>query len=107
MAITTSARLLHDQTATVRIGRIHLNPDADEVSWLGASICLAPKLSQDLTQPIRALRLERGTSVRLMELNVRETLKVSDRVEVVKARRMARDARPGQLREILALMELY
>jgi branched-chain amino acid transport system ATP-binding protein len=71
------------------------------------SIGLAPKLFQDLMQPIRALQLERGMSILLVEQNVREALKISDRVVVMKAGKMVREAKPEELRENSALMELY
>lgn len=71
------------------------------------SIGLAPKLFQDLMQPIRALQQERGMSILLVEQNVREALKVSDRVVVMKAGRMVREALPEDLKENAALMELY
>lgn len=71
------------------------------------SIGLAPKLFQDLMQPIRALQQERGMSILLVEQNVREALKVSDRVVVMKAGRMVREALPEELRDNAALMELY
>ena len=71
------------------------------------SIGLAPKLFQDLMQPIRALQQERRMSILLVEQNVREALKVSDRVVVMKAGRMVREALPDELRENSALMELY
>ncbi|MBL8383368.1 MAG: ABC transporter ATP-binding protein [Burkholderiales bacterium] len=71
------------------------------------SIGLAPKLFQDLMQPIRALQRERGMSILLVEQNVREALKVSDRVAVMKAGRMVREALPDELRDNAALMELY
>ncbi len=71
------------------------------------SIGLAPKLFQDLMQPIRALQQERGMSILLVEQNVREALKVSDRVVVMKAGRIVREALPGELKDNAALMELY
>jgi branched-chain amino acid transport system ATP-binding protein len=71
------------------------------------SIGLAPKLFQDLMQPIRALQRERGMSILLVEQNVREALKVSDRVVVMKAGRIVREALPEELRDNAALMELY
>ena len=71
------------------------------------SIGLAPKLFQDLMQPIRALQQARGMSILLVEQNVREALKVSDRVVVMKAGRMVRKALPGELKDNAALMELY
>jgi branched-chain amino acid transport system ATP-binding protein len=71
------------------------------------SIGLAPKLFQDLMAPIRALQQERGMSILLVEQNVREALKVSDRVVVMKAGRLVREALPGELADNAALMELY
>ncbi len=71
------------------------------------SIGLAPKLFQDLMQPIRALQQERGMSILLVEQNVREALKVSDRVIVMKAGRIVREALPAELADNAALMELY
>lgn len=71
------------------------------------SIGLAPKLFQDLMQPIRALQQERGMSILLVEQNVREALKVSDRVVVMKAGRMVREALPAELSDNAALMDLY
>ena len=71
------------------------------------SIGLAPKLFQDLMQPIRKLQLERRMSILLVEQNVREALKVADRVVVMKAGRMVHEALPGELKDNAALMELY
>ena len=71
------------------------------------SIGRAPKLFQDLMQPIRALQKERRMSILLVEQNVREALKVSDRVVVMKAGRMVREALPEELKDNAALMELY
>jgi branched-chain amino acid transport system ATP-binding protein len=71
------------------------------------SIGLAPKLFQDLMQPIRQLQQERGMSILLVEQNVREALKVSDRVVVMKAGKMVREALPEELKDNAALMELY
>jgi len=71
------------------------------------SIGLAPKLFQDLMQPIRALQQARGMSILLVEQNVREALKVSDRVVVMKAGRMVREALPAELADNAALMDLY
>jgi branched-chain amino acid transport system ATP-binding protein len=71
------------------------------------SIGLAPKLFQDLLQPIRALQLEHGLSVLLIEQNVREALKISDRVVVMKAGAIILEAAPGDLKDNARLMELY
>ena len=71
------------------------------------SIGLAPKLFQDLMAPIRALQRERGMSILLVEQNVREALKVSDRVVAMKAGRIVREALPAELADNAALMELY
>jgi branched-chain amino acid transport system ATP-binding protein len=71
------------------------------------SIGLAPKLFQDLLQPIRALQLQHGMSILLIEQNVREALKISDRVLVMKAGAIILDAAPGELKDNARLMELY
>lgn len=71
------------------------------------SIGLAPKLFQDLMQPIRALQRSEGMSILLVELNVREALKVSDRVVVMKAGRIVREAMPDELKDNAVLMDLY
>ena len=71
------------------------------------SIGLAPKLFQDLMQPIRALQQTHRMSILLVEQNVREALKVADRVVVMKAGRMVREALPSELADNAALMELY
>jgi branched-chain amino acid transport system ATP-binding protein len=71
------------------------------------SIGLAPKLFQDLMQPIRALQQSRSMSILLIEQNVREALKVSDRVVVMKAGAIILEAQPGELKDNARLMELY
>jgi branched-chain amino acid transport system ATP-binding protein len=71
------------------------------------SIGLAPKLFQDLLQPIRALQRETNMAVILVEQNVREALKISDRVLVMKAGQVILDAVPGEIADNTRLMELY
>lgn len=71
------------------------------------SIGLAPKLFQDLMKPIRALQQEQGMSILLVEQNVREALKVSDRVVVMKAGQFILEAKPEDLKDNARLMELY
>ena len=71
------------------------------------SIGLAPKLFQDLTRPIRALQQETGMSILLVEQNVREALKISDRVVVMKSGAIIHEARPDELSDNARLMELY
>lgn len=71
------------------------------------SIGLAPKLFQDLMYPIRELQQSDGMSILLVEQNVREALKVSDRVVVMKAGRMVHEALPSDLADNARLMELY
>jgi branched-chain amino acid transport system ATP-binding protein len=71
------------------------------------SIGLAPKLFQDLLQPIRVLQQHNGMSILLIEQNVREALKISDRVVVMKAGAVILDAAPGELQDNAKLMELY
>ena len=71
------------------------------------SIGLAPKLFQDLLAPIRALQLQEGLSILLVEQNVREALKISDRAAVMKSGRMIWQGRPEALSDNRKLMELY
>lgn len=71
------------------------------------SIGLAPKLFQDLLGPIRRLQQERGMSILIVEQNVREALKISDRVIVMKSGALIREGRPEEFANNAALMELY
>jgi len=71
------------------------------------SIGLAPKLFQDLLQPIRALQRQHEMSILLIEQNVREALKICDRVAVMKAGAIILEALPGDLADNARLMELY
>ena len=71
------------------------------------SIGLAPKLFQDLLVPIRALQQRSGMAILLVEQNVKEALKVSDRVIVMKSGRIIREALPHELDDTAKLMELY
>jgi len=75
------------------------------------SIGLAPKLFEDLMQPVRELQKSTGMSILLVEQNVFEALKMSDRVIVMKAGELIWSGVPeelqgnSQLRE--KLKELY
>lgn len=71
------------------------------------SIGLAPKLFQDLLGPIRELQQATGMSILLVEQNVREALKVSDRVVVMKSGEMTWEGLPSDLDDNSKLMELY
>jgi branched-chain amino acid transport system ATP-binding protein len=71
------------------------------------SIGLAPKLFQDMLQPIRALQREANMAVILVEQNVREALKISDRVVVMKAGQVILNTVPEELSDNTRLMELY
>jgi branched-chain amino acid transport system ATP-binding protein len=71
------------------------------------SIGLAPKLFQDLLTPIRKLQEQEGLSILLVEQNVREALKISDRAVVMKSGRMIWEGMPEQLSDNEKLMELY
>ncbi len=68
---------------------------------------LGPKLSHDLLRPIRALQQATGMSVLLVEQNVREAPKVSDRVLVMKSGAIICEAAPGERADNATLMELY
>jgi len=71
------------------------------------SIGLAPKLFQDLLQPIRQLQKQTGMAILIVEQNVREALKISDRVIVMKSGAIIREALPAELDDNTKLMELY
>ncbi|WP_373089820.1 ABC transporter ATP-binding protein [Sneathiella sp.] len=94
------------QQQMVSIGRALLNRPRillmDE-----PSIGLAPKLFQDLLAPIRALQQREGLSVLLVEQNVREALKISDRAVVMKSGAMIWEGPPEELQDNERLMELY
>ncbi|GLQ05133.1 ABC transporter ATP-binding protein [Sneathiella chinensis] len=94
------------QQQMVSIGRALLNRPRillmDE-----PSIGLAPKLFQDLLAPIRELQQREGLSILLVEQNVREALKISDRVVVMKSGSMIWEGLPEDLQDNQKLMELY
>jgi branched-chain amino acid transport system ATP-binding protein len=71
------------------------------------SIGLAPKLFQDLLGPIRALQKERKMSILIIEQNVKEALKISDRVMVMKSGELIKEGRPDEFADNTQLMELY
>ena len=71
------------------------------------SIGLAPKLFQDILRPIPDLRRKTGMSILIVEQNVREALKISDRVEVMKSGAMIWQGLPVDLSDNKSLMELY
>lgn len=71
------------------------------------SIGLAPRLFQDLIGPIRELQQREGLSILLVEQNVREALKVSDRAVVMKSGKMIWNGDPDALKDNAKLMELY
>ena len=71
------------------------------------SIGLAPKLFQDLIEPIARLRQERGVAILLVEQNLREAFAVSDRVIVMRSGRMIYEGTPADLDDHTKLMELF
>ncbi len=71
------------------------------------SIGLAPKLFQDLLGPIRALQKERKMSILIVEQNVKEALKISDRVMVMKSGELIKEGTPDAFADNTQLMELY
>ena len=71
------------------------------------SIGLAPKLFQDLLVPIRNVQKELGLSILLVEQNVREAFKISDRVIAMKSGSIVRTARPEELKDNAALIEVF
>lgn len=71
------------------------------------SIGLAPKLFQDLLQPIRELQRKLGLSILLVEQNVKEALKISDRVLVMRSGEIIHEAAPNELADNKVLMQYY
>lgn len=71
------------------------------------SIGLAPKLFQDLLGPIKALQQQREMSILIVEQNVKEALKISDRVIVMKSGRIIKEGSPDEFSDSTQLMELY
>ncbi len=71
------------------------------------SIGLAPKLFQDLLRPIAELQKAEGLSILLVEQNVREALKISDRAIVMKSGSLIWEGQPAELTDNRKLMELY
>ena len=71
------------------------------------SIGLAPKLFQDLLGPIKVLQQERQMSILIIEQNVKEALKVSDRVIVMKSGKIIKEGVPDDLSDNTELMDLY
>lgn len=71
------------------------------------SIGLAPKLFQDLLRPIRELQRKTGMSILLVEQNVKEAMKISDRVLVMKAGAIVLDTMPEELADNARLVALY
>lgn len=71
------------------------------------SIGLAPKLFQDLLQPICELQRKTQMSILLVEQNVHEALKIADRVVAMKSGRIIAETLPAELQDNAKLMELY
>jgi len=71
------------------------------------SIGLAPKLFQDLMDPLRVLQQERRMSIVLVEQNLDEAFAVSDRVVVLKSGRVIRKALPVDFEDRTLLMDLF
>ena len=94
------------QQQMVSIGRAMLN--RPKVLLMDEpSIGLAPKLFQDLMAPIREMQLKTGVSILLVEQNVKEALKMSDRVIVMKSGAIIHETVPAELQDNAKLMELY
>ncbi|MGX9934091.1 ABC transporter ATP-binding protein [Advenella kashmirensis] len=71
------------------------------------SIGLAPKLFQDLLGPIRELQQRTGMAILLVEQNVKEALKISDRVVAMKSGSIICETVPAKLQDNGTLMALY
>jgi len=71
------------------------------------SIGLAPKLFQDLLQPIRELQQRLELSILLVEQNVKEAFKVSDRVLVMRSGAIIHETSPQALADNKVLMQYH
>lgn len=71
------------------------------------SIGLAPKLFQDLLDPIRVIQQQRGMSILLVEQNVGEAFAVSDRVIAMKSGVMIYEGKPADLADHAKLLTLF
>lgn len=71
------------------------------------SIGLAPKLFQDLLQPIREVQKLRGMSILLVEQQVGEAFAVSDRVVAMKSGDIVFRGVPDDLRDHARLLQLF
>jgi branched-chain amino acid transport system ATP-binding protein len=71
------------------------------------SIGLAPKLFHDMLQPIRQLQQSERMSIVLVEQNVREALKLSDRAVVMRSGAIIWEGSARELEDNQKLMELY
>lgn len=101
-----AGQLSGGQQQMVSIGRAMLSEPAilllDE-----PSIGLAPKLFQDLLEPIRAYQKKRGMSVLLVEQQVGEAFGVSDRVIAMKSGEIVFEGVPADLADEEKLMRLF
>ena len=71
------------------------------------SVGLAPKLFNDILQPIRQLQQSERMSIVLVEQNVREALKLSDRAVVMRSGAIIWEGSARELEDNQKLMELY
>jgi branched-chain amino acid transport system ATP-binding protein len=101
-----AGRLSGGQQQMVSIGRaLALSPSLllmDE-----PSIGLSPRIVQEVMQLVRRLREEAGLAVLLVEQNVRQALRVAQRVYVMKAGTMILESTPKHLTELKSLWELF
>jgi len=71
------------------------------------SIGLAPKLFQDLMTPIRVLQQRTRMAILLVEQNIKEAFRVSDRVVAMKSGSIILNSTPGELSDHRRLLELF
>lgn len=71
------------------------------------SLGLAPVLVQELFDTIRRIQEERGLSILLVEQNVRQALRIVQRVYVMKLGHIIHAARPAELRGEAELLHLF
>jgi branched-chain amino acid transport system ATP-binding protein len=101
-----AGRLSGGQQQMVSIGRaLALGPSLllmDE-----PSIGLSPKIVQEVIQLVRRLRDEAGLAVLLVEQNVRQALRVAQRIYVMKTGVVILETTPQQLTDRKSLWELF
>ncbi|SRR5579875_199897 len=71
------------------------------------SIGLSPRVVHEVMELVRRLRDETGVGVLLVEQNVRQALKIAERVYVMKAGKIILETTPEKLTDLKSLWELF